>query len=107
MFMHHERLSLMAHRIYEDKALGQLRRVNTSFAFPSHLAPEFVSQGQPACTCAPSPRTPAGTPTRMVRLSLVSFKVTCVPALSRSCWPPSLVALRTTTLRILNDDTAA
>jgi hypothetical protein len=46
MFMHHERLSLISRRLYEDKSVGDLRRVNTSFSFPAHLAPDFMSQGR-------------------------------------------------------------
>jgi predicted dehydrogenase len=44
MFMHHDRLALLSKRIHEDKALGPLRRINTSFAFPAHLSQEFVAK---------------------------------------------------------------
>ena len=44
MFMHHTRLTAMSKRVHADAALGTVRRVNTSFAFPAHLSPEFVAK---------------------------------------------------------------
>ena len=42
MFMHHDRMAALSKLVHRERALGAVRRVNVSFAFPG-MTPDMVA----------------------------------------------------------------